>query len=50
MFFNRVYNARLLAGDGTEQEIADDQLYRVVTGMYSAQMLGTVKEKSLGLL
>ena len=28
----------------------DDQLYRVVTGMYSAQMLGTVKEKSLGLL
>ena len=30
--------------------IEDDQLYRVVTGMYSAQMLGTVKEKSLGLL
>ena len=50
MFFNRVYDARLLAGDGTEQEIVDDQLYRVVTGMYSAQMLGTVKEKSLGLL
>ena len=50
MFFNRVYNACLLAGDGAEQEIADDQLYRVVTGMYSAQMLGTVKEKSMGLL
>lgn len=50
MFFNRVYDACLLAGDGTEQEIADDQLYRVVTGMYSAQMLGTVKEKSMGLL
>ena len=31
-------------------EIEDDQLYRVVTGMYSAQMLGTVKGKSLGLL
>ena len=31
-------------------EIEDDQLYRVVSGMYSAQMLGTVKEKSLGLL
>ena len=28
----------------------DDRLYRVVTGMYSAQMLGTVQEKSLGLL
>lgn len=50
MFFNRVYNARLLASDGTEQEIVDGQLYRVVTGMYSAQMLGTVKEKSMGLL
>ena len=31
-------------------ELEDDQLYRVVTGMYSAQMLGTVKAKSLGLL
>ena len=31
-------------------ELEDDQLYRVVTGMYSAQMLGTVKSKSVGLL
>ena len=31
-------------------EIKDDQLYRVITGMYSAQMLGTVKAKSMGLL
>lgn len=31
-------------------ELEDDQLYRVVTGMYSAQMLGTVKSKSMGLL
>ena len=31
-------------------EIEDDQLYRVVTGMYSAQMLSTVKSKSFGLL
>lgn len=30
--------------------IDDSQLYRVVTGMYSAQMLGTVREKSMGLL
>ena len=50
MFFNRVYDARLLTSDGTEQEIVDDQLYRVVTGMYSAQMLGAVKGKSMGLL
>lgn len=61
MFFNRVYRA-LLAEETVEQdgkethiertltEIDDDKLYRVVTGMYSAQMLGTVKGKSMGLL
>ena len=61
MFFNRVYKA-LLAEETVEQdgkethiertltEIDDDKLYRVVTGMYSAQMLGTVKGKSMGLL
>lgn len=49
MFFNRVTEARLY--DGTiDTEIQNDQLYRVVSGMYSAQMLGTVKNKSLGLL
>ena len=32
------------------EDLEDDQLYRVVTGMYSAQMLGTVKSKSMGLL
>ena len=62
MFFNRVTDARLYqdavllgAGDGANQllavtKIEDDQLYRVVTGMYSAQMLGTVRAKSMGLL
>lgn len=61
MFFNRVYRA-LLAEETVEQdgkethiertltEIDNDKLYRVVTGMYSAQMLGTVKGKSMGLL
>lgn len=32
------------------EELKDDGLYRVVTGMYSAQMLGTVQGKSMGLL
>lgn len=36
--------------DRQYMELEDDQLYRVVTGMYSAQMLGTVKSKSIGLL
>ena len=56
MFFNRVYDAALtdvtFDESGTENayEIDDNALYRVVTGMYSAQMLGTVKSKSMGLL
>lgn len=61
MFFNRVYRAMLaeetVEQDGKEThiertltEIDYDKLYRVVTGMYSAQMLGTVKGKSMGLL
>ena len=56
MFFNRVYDAALTdgaldeSGTGNACEIDDNALYRVVTGMYSAQMLGTVKSKSMGLL
>ena len=56
MFFNRVFASALretpLTGDASDAgtAIRDDQLYRVVTGMYSAQMLGTVKSKSMGLL
>jgi len=57
MFFNRVTKAQLaeppfvtgFKGSGLE-EIDNDALYRVITGMYSAQMLGTVKSKSMGLL
>ena len=56
MFFNRVYDAALTdvtfdeSGTGNAYEIDDNALYRVVTGMYSAQMLGTVKSESMGLL
>ena len=62
MFFNRVTEARLhretaaevspgqVVAESRFDDIEDDRLYRVVTGMYSAQMLGTVKSKSLGLL
>lgn len=58
MFFNRVTDVKLLeapfvdrfSGVGGLGEIEDDQLYRVITGMYSAQMLGTVKSSSMGLL
>ena len=57
MFFNRVYDATLTdvsfdadCGLRDTRSIDDAALYRVVTGMYSAQMLGTVKSKSMGLL
>ena len=45
MFFNRVFESEVHGAP-----IQDEQLYRVITGMYSAQMLSTVKEKSMGLL
>lgn len=62
MFFNRVTDIKLHRETASEvspgsvlaesvfDDIQDDQLYRVVTGMYSAQMLSTVQSKSLGLL
>ncbi len=56
MFFNRVTHMFLEEAaflDFNRRELSridDNRLYRVVTGMYSAQMLGTVKSKSMGLL
>ena len=50
MIFNKVDYARLRRADGTLEEIEDDKLYHIVTGMYCAEMLGTVEGKSFGLL
>lgn len=50
MIFNKVDKAYLVRNDGTKEEIVDDKMYSVVTGMYAGQMLGSVKEKSFGLL
>lgn len=50
MLFDRLTDCQLRLEDGTTQQIQDDQLYRVVSGMYSAQMLSTVRGKSMGLL
>lgn len=55
------HSASVTMPDGTQEpptgfshtfyeELEDDRLYRVVTGMYSAQMLSTVESKSFGLL
>ncbi len=50
MIFNKVDYAMLRRADGTLEAIEDDNMYRIVTGMYAGQMLGSVKEKSFGLL
>lgn len=50
IIFNKVTDAALLRPDGSREEIEDDKLYRVAAGLYSAQMLSVVGEKSFGLL
>ncbi|MBR5277740.1 MAG: bifunctional metallophosphatase/5'-nucleotidase [Clostridia bacterium] len=50
MFLNRVYDCWLIGENGERIEIEKDKLYRVVSGITSAEMLGTVKDKSFGLL
>ncbi len=50
MIFNKIDTCSLKGADGTLSDIEDDKLYSVVTGMYVGQMLGSVKEKSFGLL
>lgn len=50
MIFNKVDYAMLRRNDGALEEIDNDKLYCVVTGMYAGQMLGSVEETSMGLL
>lgn len=50
MFLNRVYDCWIIDSNGNRVEIENDKLYRVVSGITSAKMLGTVKDKSFGLL
>ena len=49
LILNRVTDVKLLK-DGKDVEIQDDKLYRVVAGLYSAQMLGAVEDTSMGIL
>lgn len=50
MIFNKVDYAMLRKNDGSLEEIKDDKLYRIVTGMYCGEMLGAVESTSFGLL
>ena len=50
LIFDKVTDVHLSSSDGTESIIEDEKLYRIVTGLYSAQMLSVVGDKSFGLL
>ncbi len=50
MIFNKVTQCAQVLEDGTQVPLEKDRLYRVVSGLYTAQMLGAAKSKSLGLL
>ena len=49
MILNRVTEVHL-SDDGEREEIEDDKLYRVVSDLYTGQMLGAVNAVSKGLL
>lgn len=50
LIFNKLTEASLKRPDGSKESIEDKKLYRVVAGLYSAQMLSVVGDKSFGLL
>ncbi len=50
LIFNKVTDVQIENPDGTIEEIDDNKLYRVIVGLYSAQMLSVVGDKSFGLL
>lgn len=50
MIFDKITDCYQVLPDGTTVELEDDRLYRVVTGLYCAQMLGSVRGKSFGIL
>lgn len=50
IILNKVTDCYLTGQNGEREEIQNDKLYRVVTDLYTGQMLGSVMDKSFGLL
>jgi 5'-nucleotidase/UDP-sugar diphosphatase len=50
LIFNKVMRVQIQRQNGTLEEIDENKLYRVAVGLYTAQMLSVVGEKSFGLL
>ena len=50
LILSKSYGARLVTLDGEYKELEDDKLYRVVSDLYSAKLLGSVTDMSFGLI
>lgn len=50
LIFNKVTDIKIERPNGSLEDIEDDKLYRVVAGLYTAQMLSIVGDQSFGLL
>ncbi|NLV75474.1 MAG: bifunctional metallophosphatase/5'-nucleotidase, partial [Tissierellia bacterium] len=50
LIFNKVTDVYIEDEEGNREEIIDDKLYRIVGGLYSAQMLSVVGDQSFGIL
>ena len=50
LIFDKITDIYLSNPDGTKTELEEDKLYRVVVGLYSAQMLSVVGDQSFELL
>ena len=50
LIFNKVTNVNIVNEDDSNEMIKDDKLYRVVTGMYNAQMLRRVSKKTYNMI
>ena len=50
MILNKVTDCYLTGKGGEREEIQDDKLYHVVTDLYTGRMLGSVLDKSYGLI
>ncbi len=50
LIFNKVTDIYILNEDGKKEKIDDEKLYRIVTGLYTAQMLSVVEDKSFGIM
>ncbi|NLY21155.1 MAG: bifunctional metallophosphatase/5'-nucleotidase [Tissierellia bacterium] len=50
MIFNKTTDAYIVGENGERIEIDNEELYRVVAGLYTAQMLSIVKDESFGIM